>query len=172
MKRGGYEMKRWFSIMLAALLTAVIAHSSVWAQPGGSVELTAVAELEVEVVNAQGDKKLLRVPAARVVPGDFVIYTINYTNTGAEPAESVVISNPVPEHMRYMEGSAAGDNTVMTFSVDDGKSYDLPENLTIVDGDGKERPAMGPDYTHIRWTLQKELAPEEKGLVTFRAQLE
>lgn len=62
-------MKRWFSIMLAALLIGVVAHSSVWAQPGGSVELTAVAELEVKVVNAKGDKELVRVPAVRIVPG-------------------------------------------------------------------------------------------------------
>ena len=89
----------------------------------------------------------------------------------SEPADKVVISNPVPEHMLYQEGSAAGEDTDIAFSVDNGTTYDVPEKLTIVDDDGKERPAKGADYTHIRWTLQKSMAPEEKGLVTFRAQL-
>ena len=52
------------------------------------------------------------------------------------------------------------------------KRYEVPANLTIVGADSKKRPAKGSDYTHIRWTIQKSLAPEEKGLVSFRAQLE
>jgi uncharacterized repeat protein (TIGR01451 family) len=172
MKRGGYKMKRYVLIVLAALLIAFVANSAVWAQPKGNIELKAVAEVEMEVVNAKGEKELKRVPAASVVPGDFVIYTIYYANVGKEPADKVVIINPVPEHMRYEDGSASGEGTRITFSVDDGKTYELPEKLTVVDADGKMRPAKGSDYTHIRWTLQKSLAPEEKGIVNFRAQLE
>jgi hypothetical protein len=69
-------MKRYVLIILAALLTAFVANSAVWAQPKGNIELKAVAEVQMEVINAKGEKELKRVPAARVVPGDFVIYTI------------------------------------------------------------------------------------------------
>ncbi len=172
MKRGGYKMKRYVLIMLAALLTAFIANSAAWAQPKGNIELKAVAEVEMEVINANGEKELKRLPASSVVPGDFVIYTIYYANVGKAPADKVVITNPVPEHMRYEDGSASGVGTGITFSVDNGKRYDVPINLTMVGADGKKRPAKGSDYTHIRWTLQKSLAPEEKGRVNFRAQLE
>ncbi len=172
MKRGGYKMKRYVLIILAALFITFVANNAVWAQPKGNIELKAVAEVEMEVINAKGEKELKRVPAARVVPGDFVIYTIYYANVGKEPADKVVITNPIPEHMRFEDGSASGEGTRITFSVDGGKRYDVPVNLTIVGADGKKRPAKGSDYTHIRWTLQKSLTPEEKGLVSFRAQLE
>ena len=39
-------------------------------------------------------------------------------------------------------------------------------------GAGGERPAVESDYTHIRWTLDVPLAPEEVREVAFRAILE
>jgi uncharacterized repeat protein (TIGR01451 family) len=165
-------MKRYVLIVLAALLIAFVPNSAVWAQPKGNIELKAVAEVEMEVINAKGEKELTRVPVTRVVPGDEVVYTLLYTNIGQEPADNVVITDPVPEHMIYTEGSASGADTVITFSVDNGATYDLPAKLKIVDADGKTRPAKGADYTHIRWTLTKSLTPGGKGHVSFRALLE
>jgi len=165
-------MKRLLFIVLSILLSVSFSAGALWAQQKGSIELKAVAEQEKEVINDKGEKELTRVPAARVVPGDEVIYTINFTNMSEEPADNVVITNPVPEHMVYREGSASGSDTIITYCVDNGKTYDLPGKLTIVGADGKKRPAKGSEYTHIRWTLQKSLIPGKKGHVSFRAQLE
>jgi len=159
-------------IVLSILLSVLLGTSAVWAQKKGIIELEAVAEQEKAAINDKGEKVITRVPVARVVPGDEVIYTLNYTNIGEEPADNVVITDPVPEHMVYTEGSAKGADTVITFSVDKGKTYDLPAVLTVVGADGKERPAKGSDYTHIKWTLQRALAPGEKGRASFRARLE
>jgi hypothetical protein len=74
--------------------------------------------------------------------------------------------------MLYKDGSAGGEGTVITFSVDDGKTYDVPGNLKVLDADGKERSAVASDYTHIRWTLEKSVSPEAVGYVSFRAILE
>jgi uncharacterized repeat protein (TIGR01451 family) len=134
--------------------------------------LKAVAEMEVEVINDDGQKEVKRVPAAKVVPGDVVIYTIYYTNNGAEAAENFVITNPVPEHMVYLASSAEGDNSEITFSVDGGNSYDVPGNLNIADPEGKPKAAKVSDYTHIRWAMIKPVAPEKTGHVNFKAQLE
>jgi uncharacterized repeat protein (TIGR01451 family) len=165
-------MKRCVFIVLSILLSALLGATAVWAQQKGMIDLTVVAEQEKEVINAKGEKELTRIPATRVVPGDEVVYTLNYTNIGQEPADNVVITDPVPEHMIYTEGSASGADTVITFSVDNGSTYDLPAKLTNVGADGKERPAKGVDYTHIRWTLTKSLSPGERGHVSFRARLE
>jgi uncharacterized repeat protein (TIGR01451 family) len=165
-------MKRCAFIVLSILLSVLLGTTAVWAQKKGIIELEAVAEQEKEVINDKGKKEITRVPVARVVPGDEVIYTFNYTNIGEEPADNVVITDPVPEHMVYTEGSAKGAETAITFSVDKGTTYDLPIKLTVVGADGKKRPAKGSDYTHIKWTLQRALAPGEKGRVSFRARLE
>ncbi len=165
-------MKRSMRVALSLLILTCAGTATVWAQDKGGIELKAVAEQEVEVINESGEKEVKRVPAAKVVPGDEVIYTIYYTNVGQDLAEKVVITNPVPEHMRYAGGSALGEGAVITFSVDDGKTYDVPKNLKVLDADGKERPAKASEYTHVRWTLQKLLSPGAKGHVGFRAKLE
>jgi len=137
-----------------------------------SVELRTVAETEIAVLDREGRPELKRVEASRVIPGDEVIYTIYYSNTGDEMADHVVITNPVPDHMTYMAGSASGDGTAVTYSVDGGRVFDVPGELLVPNGAGGERLATPSDYTHIRWTLGAELAPNEEGLVGFRARLD
>jgi uncharacterized repeat protein (TIGR01451 family) len=137
-----------------------------------SVELTTKAEREVEVVE-KGVKVKKTGPPEKIVPGEEVLYTVAYTNKTGKPAEKVVIVNPVPKHTRYRDGSAAGEGTDITFSVDDGKTFATPDKLTVTikDKSGKEivRPATGQDYTHIRWLLKQNVAPGQSGAVRFRA---
>lgn len=161
------------AVTLAVLMILISAEFyPAWSQEKGAVELKAVAEMEVEAVNDDGKKEIQRVPAAKVVPGDVVIYTIHYTNNGTEAAENFVITNPVPEHMVYLASSAEGENSEITFSVDGGNSYDVSGNLTIAGPEGKPRAAKVSDYTHIRWAMNEPVAPEKTGHVNFKAQLE
>jgi len=164
---------RFLAVALAVFMILISAEIyPAWSQGEGAVELKAVAEMEVEVANDDGQKEIQRVPAAKVVPGDVVIYTIYYTNNGEEPAENFVITNPIPEHMIYLASSAGGDNTEITYSVDGGNNYDSPENLTVTDSEGNQTTAKVSDYTHIRWVLNEPVAPEQTGYVNFKAQLE
>jgi uncharacterized repeat protein (TIGR01451 family) len=165
-------MKWIMPVALSLLILASAGTGIVHAQAKGSVELRMVAEQEIEITNAEGKKELKRIEASRVVPGDEVIYTIHYMNTGQEAADSVVITNPIPAHMMYKDGSASGEDTAIMFSVDGGTTYDLPENLKLLDSEGKERPATASDYTHVRWTFEESLLPETGGYVSFRAILE
>jgi uncharacterized repeat protein (TIGR01451 family) len=154
--------------MTLAVLTL---SSAAMAEKDAVVEIRTLAEVEVEIVAQGGEKEIQRMEAAKVIPGDEVIYTIHYANVGGEPAENIVITDPIPEHMLYLEGSASGEGSVVTFSVDDGKSFDVEGNLKVPVEDGSERPAEPSDYTHVKWTLERELEPEAEGFVTFRAQL-
>jgi uncharacterized repeat protein (TIGR01451 family) len=138
----------------------------------GMIELTAVAEIEQEFVNDQGEKEVRRVEANKVVPGDEVIYTIYYANVGAEPADDVIITNPIPEHMLFRGFMGDGTTVITTLSIDGGERYDQPDNLIVVNNDGQKRPAEPSDFTHVRWTLQEPLPPGAKGYVSFRAQLQ
>ncbi|MFH1688737.1 MAG: hypothetical protein ABIE42_00690 [Candidatus Eisenbacteria bacterium] len=157
-------------LMLVAIVLA--GSTAVEAVETRSVELRTVAETEIEVLDREGRPELRRIEASRVVPGDEVIYTIYYSNTGVETAENVVITNPVPDHMTYMVGSASGNGTAVTYSVDGGMVFAAPGELLVPDGAAGERPATPSEYTHIRWTLDATLPPSEEGLVGFRARLE
>ena len=165
-------MKRKRFIVLSILFLALTAANAGWAQQKGMIELDTVAEMEKEVINSKGEKERIRVPVTTAVPGDVIIYTLYYTNKGQEPADNVVIIDPIPEHMIYIQGSASGADTVITFSMDKGETYDLPEKLTITSANGFVRPARPSEYTHIRWTRQKALPAGQKGQVSFRARLE
>ena len=67
-------------------------------------------------------------PAAKVVPGDEVVWTIVANNVCTTPAGDVAITNPVPEHMRYVGSSAFGPGANIEFSLD-GSTFAVPEAL-------------------------------------------
>lgn len=146
---------------------------SVPAMAAGGIELKAVAEVEVTVKNAKGEPELQRVEAStvNVAPGDAVIFSTAYENLGDQPATDVVITNPMPEHMLYLDGSAEGQGTRIELSVDNGKTFAPEGQLKVKDAEGKERPATAADYTHIRWTIEGALPPAAKGSVSFRAKV-
>jgi len=166
------EMKKIFIITLClglGLSMPVIVSAQ---EKEGHIDLRSVAEMEQEIVNEKGEAEVVRVPAQKVLPGAEVIFTTFYENTSREKADNVVITNPVPEHMNYKGGSAAGAGAAITFSIDGGNSYDRPENLKVKNTDGKERIAEPSEYTHIRWVLNGSIQPGEGGEVIFRAILQ
>ena len=107
----------------------------------------------------------------KIVPGDEVIFTVTFTNISGESAANVTITNPVPDHMRFVAGSAFGPGTDITFSVDGGQTYGLPDELTVADATLGSRAATADDYSHIRWRMQNALQPGAKGFARFRAVL-
>jgi uncharacterized repeat protein (TIGR01451 family) len=158
-------MKTLISISTAFLLAFV--SSPLLAQ----IEVSTTAEIEVIEVNPDGTESVRRKAATRVVPGTEVIYTITAKNAGDEPADKVVVTNPVPAQTRYVEGSATGANTDVTFSVDGGNTWGQAESLTVADANGEPRAATADDYTHVRWTLKSSLAPSQQQPVWYRAQV-
>ena len=154
-------------INISASLILAIFSSQLMAQ----IEVTTVAETEVSETDAQGNKTVKRTAATSVVPGTEVIYTITARNTGTEPASNVVVNNPVPAQTMYVDGSAFGADTVITFSVDGGKTYDAAAKLTVKDATGISRAATPEDYTHVRWTLQIDLQPGQQADVWYRTRV-
>lgn len=158
-------------IVLATLLvSAAYGQTLAYAQEAGHLKLTTVVQMEEVTTTDTGDRKTELVVAEKVVPGDAVIYTITFENVSDESADSISITNPVPEHLTYVPGSAFGPGTVIEFSVDGGQQYDVPNALFVADN-GEIRPATAEDYTHIRWVLQDELAAGAQGMARFSARL-
>lgn len=155
------------ALYAATLLTAfhMTAHAA-----ADAIELKSMAEREITVVK-NGKKEIQRAPVDKAVPGDEIIYTTTFKNALNKPAGDIVITNPVPNDSLYKDGSATGKNTAITFSVDGGQTYAAPGKLTVKTADGKTRPALPADYTHLRWTYQGELGAGKAGEVSFRAMI-
>lgn len=161
--------KIFISSILAILMIAT--SSATFAIAQDQIKLTSRAEVEQVRTGPNGEQVVILFPAVKVLPGEVVVFTNTFTNPGKEPATNVVVENAVPEHMTLVDDSIFGDNSEITYSIDDGKSYEKPENLMVSDSSGRMWPAEARDYTHIRWTLQKDLAPGHTGEVGFKARI-
>jgi uncharacterized repeat protein (TIGR01451 family) len=109
------------------------------------------------------------VPFAKVVPGDVLLCTVEYTNKGAEPAGQVVVTLPVPPEMTLAPSSAAHQAAETLYSVDGGQTYGPLDQLSITEPDGKVRPARAEDVNAVRWTLRADLAPGQTGRLSYLA---
>lgn len=157
------------SRLIPALCTALLAATlHLNAVAADAVEVKSVAEQEIEVVE-KGKKVVKRVPVDKAIPGSEILYTTTFRNLIDKPVGNIAITNPVPNDMVYKGGSARGANTAITYSVDGGKQYATPDKLTVKTPDGKVRPALASDYTHIRWTYRGDLGVGKSGEVSFRA---
>lgn len=159
-------------ISLRMLKAGLLASGLLAAAPVmADLQLRTDAFREVEVVTKAGkkDKQLQAISSA--VPGQEVVYVITYRNTGAKPAENVVVSNPLPTGLVYQPGSAQGAGTRAEVSVDGGKQFGGLEQLAVKNADGSSRAARAEDVTHVRWTVLQGVRPAGEGKVTYRAVL-
>lgn len=154
--------------LIALCTLALLAFIHPVAHAASAVELKNVAEIEVEVVNSKGKKELKRQPVDTAVPGTEVIYTTTFLNVSGKPVGNIALNNPVPANTTYKGGSAFGANTEISFSIDGGKTWGTPDKLKVRLADGKERPALPSEYTHIRWTYKGDLGAGKSGDVGFR----
>lgn len=154
-------MHRLF-LTAALTMTAIAAHAG-----NGPLEVTSTAQVEVKQRQADGTTRVALTPAKRVVPGDRVVLTLAYRNTGAKPIDNVVFANPIPAGLAYRapaDGSVAPEVSV------DGKTYAPLATLTVRDANGT-RAARSDDVTHIRWRLSRPLPPGAQGKFAYAAVL-
>ena len=157
--------KKLFSIVTAAAL--LLSGGLAWSQ--GTLDVQTTVHKETVTANADGEQVVTLVPAESVVPGERVVYTITFRNTGEDPADDVVITNPISENLTYVPGSAFGPGLELQFSVD-GVTFAAAEELTVEE-EGETRPARPEEYRHIRWVMQSDLISGAQGSVRFTAEL-
>ncbi len=156
-------------VLMSVLLLGFSLSAAAMAE--GSLDVRTVVQKEEVVVDDNGEETRRLVPAELVVPGESVFYTITFTNVGEEPADNVVITNPISENLTYVDGSAFGPGTEIQFSIDGGKTFAAPAALTVNEN-GRERRATASDYTHVRWVMQNNLEPGAQGTARFAAVLD
>ena len=161
------QLSTLFNLIASVLLASTLSLS---AYAAGTVEFSNKAEVDVTTIK-DGKKEIKRMPAKKVAPDGEVIYTTTFKNTIDKTISNIVITNPVPANMLYTNGSAVGNNTDITYSVDGGKTYANAEKLTVTGKDGKARPAQADDFSHIRWVYKGDLATGKSSDVGFKARV-
>ncbi len=156
------------NVRLKRLLLAVALLPAMAVQ--AEVTLTTQAQRVLPVEPGTASRETVE-PVTAVIPGDVIRYTIVFTNASTQDvaAGSVVITNPLPEGCVYLEGTAAGDNTRITFSVD-GDTFAEPDALMIADTAGSRR-ASPADYRSIRWAYALRLPAGASSEVSFDVRL-
>jgi uncharacterized repeat protein (TIGR01451 family) len=162
------NIQRGTTMKALIALPLLFASTLALAQQASPLRVTQVAETERTVTAADGSKQTTLVPAALVPPGGEVVYTVKFENVGKQAATDVVVTNPVPEHMRYVANSAGGPGTEIKYSVDGGKTFGAPGSLQVA-AEGGTRAATADDYTHLQFRLVNALPPGQVAYARFRA---
>ena len=152
----------------------------VFALAGGSAAAQEEREPEALVISAtiltwgQARPQTVDAPVREpntVEPGDVVEYRLVFTNITGRPVNNIQFTDPLPEGMHYLQGTAGADreDVDVEFSLDGGTSYsELPMVQVVVDGRTEQRPASPEDYTDIRWTVQGDVQPDARVEAAFQ----
>ena len=107
----------------------------------------------------------------RVTRGDVVEYRLVFTNITGRPVDNIQFTDPLPEGMHYLQGTAGADreDVDVEFSLDGGTSYsEQPMVEVVVEGRTELRPASPEVCTNIRWTVHGEVQPDASVTAAFR----
>jgi uncharacterized repeat protein (TIGR01451 family) len=165
-------MKTLSALAAATLLFSGVAYAQTApAQTASPVTLTSDVKIERVEVDAAGKEKVsLYAPRqVVVVPGDKVLFTLEVTNTGAQPAAGFRATNPMPGPVQFV--SVAEDWAEV--SVDGGKVWGKLAALKVktspIDGTAPvDRAADFADVTHVRWIFPDAIAPGGKRTISYR----
>lgn len=130
-----------------ALLPLALGAAPALAQPTVALDSTVYVERAVP-----GQGRSLE-PAARLTPGDRVVYVMTWYRTGG--SGSFTVTNPLPRSV-YFQGSADGDEQVST---DGGRTWGKLGAIRVAG-----RLATPEDVTHVRWRIA---SPQASGRIAY-----
>lgn len=113
----------------------------------------ATAEVQINGPSLSLSKS---VDVSSATPGDTITYTVSYSNPGNGNATYVFILESIPTNTDYITGSATGANMTITYSHNNGSSYDSDET---------------PPVTDLSFQLSGALTPGSNGQVQFKVKV-
>jgi uncharacterized repeat protein (TIGR01451 family) len=180
---------RWTAMAaLAVLALAVVGVAAAQAEDiAFEVEI-----LRVDLVRGDDGEPTERfVPVEEAIPGEIIEYRVTAVNEGDiiyRPG-TVVVTLPIGEGVRYVEGSATptSERWVIEFSADGGETFSEPPVLVPVgaaaeddgeegdaaeEGESERRAAEPSEYDAIRWTFAEQFEPGQEELLTYRVEVQ
>lgn len=165
-------MNKRFGMILSSIAALALLTSPLAALAQPKVAISIKAEKEV-TVTTKGKPVKRKIASKGFLPGEEIIYTLSYVNSGTEPATDVLITDPIPAGTVFIPGSAS-DADKATYSINNGKSYSKPTlliyEIKTADGKVQKKVAAPEEYTDIRWTIPT-VPPGGKGSVHFRVKV-
>lgn len=131
------------------------------AQAAGSLALKSDVFVERTEV-ADGNPRVVLAKPDAVVPGDRLVFVLQYRNVSRAAASGMVVSNPMPQAVAYQDAEGG------EVSVDGGKSWGTLSALRIRTVAGAWRTARPDDVTHVRWQLAGNVPAGAGGKLRFR----
>jgi hypothetical protein len=98
-----------------------------------------------------------------VLPGEALVFMLEYKNGGAKPATGFEINNPIPSAVQF----TGVEQPWAVVSVDNGKTFGPIATLKVKAADGKLRAATFDDVTHVRWKFATPIPAGAAGRVSF-----
>jgi uncharacterized repeat protein (TIGR01451 family) len=159
------------SLLLAAVAAGLfLSNLATAAANAGAPEhdatLTSTVFKEVETPGPNG-AVMSRKPAARVTPGDQVVYVLTYRNGGTRSADGVVVTNPLAKDLVYAGPADARPPLVSL----DGQTFGPLAALSKAGAGGARVAAVAADVTAIRWTFDQPVPAGGEVQLSFRARL-
>jgi hypothetical protein len=139
--------------------------------PRAAHDLIVSSTLERIIAAPDGDAAAsVRIASDTVAShADQLVVSVRFTNASEHILDSIRITSPVPADVQYVPHSASGPGSEALFSVDNGRSFGRPDELTLPAPAGGVRSADPADYTHVRWVLRAPLDAGATGIARFRA---
>ena len=150
------------TVLLALMVASVALHAE--------LSISSISYQEINKASSTGEKTKAWVKTHKVIPGTIIRYVNSLNNSGIQMAKHLVVSNPIPNNMEYIAGSASCvSECIIKYSVDGGQIFDVTSELFL--GMGEERHlAQAKEYTHIQWVLNT-LDGQSNSNVEYQARL-
>jgi uncharacterized repeat protein (TIGR01451 family) len=129
--------------------------AAVAATGSGPLEASILVQALDVATRPDGSEEKRFVEARKLQAGEEVYYTVRVHNPGKEPVTDIVVTKRMPFGVDYVRRSASGPACDVEVSSDGGATY-------------AEEGKSG-EFTHLRWTCRKPLAPGATALLRFRA---
>ena len=156
------NFKHWAIAIIAPICFAL---------PAQAMTASQKVEVERQVKQSDGSLKTIMTAPDKVLPGDVMVYTVSYYNNKQDVTENFRLDMPIPREITFTEGSANRENANVLYSVDNGATYQSRDALRMTLPTGESRAASASDITHIRWTLNNDIQPGERGEIRFKGRL-
>ncbi|WP_156472089.1 hypothetical protein [Sphingorhabdus sp. M41] len=151
-------------VAYAAPLTATIQAAATDPQADVKIDSSIMVERTEESESGATVTTLVDPATVKVIPGDKLLFTNSYRNTGQNTVTGFVVNNPVHSAVIFTE--ALEDWALV--SVDGGETFGQLSALSVAEATLETRPALASDVTHIRWILPSPIAPGASGELRFR----
>jgi len=165
------KLQSWRGLGVVLVACAACVAAAAQGPPRGSEDLIVSSALErfgaPPVAPAGAGPEVA--PEAGPSPADQLIVSVRFTNASAHVVDSIRITSGVPADMQYVQNSASAPGSEVLFSVDRGRTFGRPDELTLAAADGSARLAEPAEYTHVRWILHAPLDAGATGVARFRA---